>query len=48
MDTQYIAANKKIKMKAETNIRLTPQMDFTAAVMMGAYADRTSFDGAHS
>lgn len=48
MDTQYMAASKKIRMKAEMNIRLTPQVDFTAAVMMGAHADRTSFDGAHS
>ncbi|KYM97658.1 hypothetical protein ALC62_11649 [Cyphomyrmex costatus] len=33
-------------MMTETSIRLAPQVDFTAAVMMGGHADRTCFDGA--
>ncbi|CAL1683455.1 unnamed protein product [Lasius platythorax] len=47
-DTQYIAANKKIRMIAETSIRLAPQVDLTAAVMMGEHAAATCFDGTHS
>jgi len=47
-DTQYIAANKKIRMTTETNIRLNPQLDFTAAVMMGGHAGRTCFAGTDS
>lgn len=47
-DTQYIAASKKIRMTAETSIRLAPQVDFTIAVMMGEHAAVTCFDGAHS
>jgi len=30
-------------MTTETNIRLNPQLDFTAAVMMGGHAGRTCF-----
>jgi len=47
-DTQYIAANKKIRMTAETSIRLAPQVDFTIAVMTGEHAAVTCFDGVHS
>lgn len=47
-DTQYIATNKKIRMTAETSIRLAPQVDFTIPVMMGEHAAVTCFDGAHS
>lgn len=32
----------------ETNIRLAPQVDFIATVMMGGHAGRPCFNGAHS
>lgn len=47
-DIQYIAINKKIRMTAETSIRLAPQVDFITAVMTGEHAAATCFDGGHS